>query len=398
MEIQMEKSRKIVKQIAYYSFYMGVIIEVLLVLIDKSAYTNPMEGQIFRLTFLLFLATVCLTKYSLKEYLCIGFFLGIGAISYFATGRNELIRIVVFLAACKDINMIQCLKTVFWMTISGCLLIAALSVTGLYGGISLTQDYGRGGVETRYVLGMGHPNALQCMVLVLTLLALYLYHKKWKWYHYSSALLINVFFFLLTDSKSALLVSTYAIGLYFLASKIHKDRTKRLLSIGNIFVFAGSVIISVLSAKDAMCLWHYYWEGATSVKIKFYVLLDNLLTGRIHSLVETNNHEGIMDTWSLFSRPENHYYFDMGWVRLFYWYGVIPALLIVAVLVGFILFFLKEKKQAELVFLSSVALYTIIEAHFISVYIGRNYVLFIMGMYWCQLLRIQMSITKNPKE
>ena len=39
---------------AHYIFYMGIIIEVMLVLIDKSAYTNPIEGQIFRLTFLLF--------------------------------------------------------------------------------------------------------------------------------------------------------------------------------------------------------------------------------------------------------------------------------------------------------------------------------------------------------
>lgn len=387
----MEEKRKTVTQIAYYSFYLGVIIEVLLVLIDKSAYTNPIEGQIFRLTLLLFLAKVCLTKYSLKEYLCIGFFMGIGAISYFATGRNELIRIVVFLAACKDINMIQCLKIVFWMTLSGCLVIAVLSVTGLYGSICLTQDYGRRGVETRYALGMGHPNALQCMVLVLTLLALYLYHEKWKWYHYISVFLVNVLFFLLTDSKSALLVSVYAIGLYLLAAKIRRAGTELLFSAGNIFVFAGSIVISVMSAKDAMCLWHYYWEGTTNAKIKFYVLLDNLLTGRIHSLIETNNHEGIMDTWSLFSRSENNYYFDMGWVRLFYWYGVIPALLVIAVLAGVAFFFLKERKKAELVFLSSIALYTIIEAHFISVYIARNYLLFIMGMYWCELIRIQKN-------
>lgn len=104
-------------KIAYILFYTGVIIEVLLVLIDKSAFINPIEGQIFRLTFVLFFTKVCLTKYSVKEYLLIAFFLVIGTVSYFVTGRNEILRIVMFIAACKGTDMIKCLKLVFWMTL-----------------------------------------------------------------------------------------------------------------------------------------------------------------------------------------------------------------------------------------------------------------------------------------
>lgn len=381
----MENDRTIKEKTAYGLFYAGVIIEILLVLIDKSAYTNPIEGQIFRLTFLLFFAKVCLTKYSLKEYGVLAFFLVIGAVSYFVTGRNEIIRAVMFLAACKDVDMVKCLKLVFWMTLAGCLAIILLSLTGILGTLSLTQDYGRGSAETRYVLGMGHPNALQCMVCVLTLLGLYLYHKKWKWYGYVLALLVNGLFFLLTDSKTGFLVSSCGILLFFAASRIRGGKLLGIFAAGNIGIFAGSVLISVMSAKDAMCLWHYYWEGAMNGKIRFYLFLDILLTGRLHSLIETDNHEGIMETWRLFSRPENNYYFDMGWVRLFYWYGVIPAVLAVAVLTGFMIYFAKKKKMDEMVLLSMFALYTVVEAHIISVYLGRNYLLFLIGMYCFRL-------------
>lgn len=370
---------------AYLIFYVGVMIEVMLVLIDKSAYTNPIEGQIFRLTFLLFLVKVCLTKYSFREYLIIAFFLAIGAISYFATGRNEIVRVVMFIAACKDADMVKCLKMVFWMTLTGCLVLVLLSLFGVLGTISLTRDYGRGSVETRYVLGLGHPNALQCMVCVLTMLGLYLYHVKWKWYYYALTLLVNGFFFLLTDSKTGFLVSAGAVILFFLASKIRNKVLTVAFAVGNAAVFAGSIIISVLSAKDAMCLWDYYWWAKTDRKIKFYLFLDTILTGRLHSLIETDNHEGIMDTWSLFSRPENNYYFDMGWVRLFYWYGIIPAILAVIVLAVFVGYFVKKKRWDELILFSMMALYTIVEAHIISVYIGRNYLLFIVGMYWWRL-------------
>lgn len=385
----MKMDRTIREKIAYFFFYTGVIIEIMIVLIDKSAYTNPIEGQIFRLTFLLFLLKACLTKYSVKEYAVIIFFLAIGAVSYLITGRNEMIRVITFIAACKDVDMVKCLKLVFWMTLTGCIVIILLSLTGILGTMSLTQDYGRGSMETRYVLGMGHPNALQCMVCVLTMLGMYLYHHKWKWYYYVLAFGVNAIFFILTDSKTGLLVAVCGILLFYLASVIRNKNVIRIFAAGNIVIFAGSILISVMSAKDAMCLWDYYWWGVTDRKIQFYSVLDRLLTGRIHSLIETDNHEGIMSTWSLFSRPENNYYFDMGWVRLFYWYGIIPAVLAIMVLAGFMIYFVKKQRWDEIVLFSMLALYTIVEAHIISVYLGRNYLLFIIGMYGWKLRKRQ---------
>ena len=96
-----------------------------------------------------------------------------------------------------------------------------------------------------------------------------------------------------------------------------------------------------------------------------------------------------METWHLFSSPESQYYFDMGWVRLFYWYGVIPATLGTLVLMGMMIYFARKKKLEELALFSMIALYTVIEAHFVSVYIARNYLLFVVGMYWWKILEKQ---------
>ena len=111
--------KRTASKIAYYSFYVAVIIEVLLVLIDKSAYTNPIEGRVFQITFLLFLIKVCFTKYTPSEYVLIFLFCVLGAISYFITDRNDIIRIVMFVAACKNIDMKKCLKLVFYLTLAG---------------------------------------------------------------------------------------------------------------------------------------------------------------------------------------------------------------------------------------------------------------------------------------
>ena len=371
----------LIQTVGGYSFYLAVIIEIVLVILDKSEFSYPYEGWTFRITFLLCLIKVLLTKYNKKEYIIIALFLGLGFISYRVTGRNEILRIVMFLAACKDVDMFRCLKMVFWMTLAGCVGIVLLSVTGIYGAMTLTQDFGRGGVETRYVLGMGHPNALQCMVWMISSLGMYLYHTNWKWFHYAAVLVVNLLFFFLTDSKTSMAIVAVAVVLFFIADRLHAKWGKRLFSAANIAAVIGSIILSAFVAKDAMCLWDYFWGGPLTSKVKIYLLLNKILTGRIHSLIETRNHEGIMDTWSLFSNPHNTYYFDMGWVRLFYWYGIIPGLMVVVCMLLLLVYFYKKDKMSEMILFSTYSVYTIVEAHIVSVYIGRNYLLFIAGMF-----------------
>lgn len=380
----MGKRAEITERIAQSCFYLAVITEVLIVIIDKSALVNPIEGRIFQLTFLLCFVKVCLTGYSFREYLVIVLFLGLGTVSYFSTGRNDILRIVMLIVACKDVDMKKCLKLIFYMTLVGCIGIMLLSLMGIGGAVVVTQDYGHGSVESRYSLGMGHPNALQCMVLALSMLGIYLYYDRMKWYHYLSIFALNVMFFQLTQSKTALLIIVYALVGFAVATFIKNRLLRVLFSIGNIAASVFSVTISVLVAKDAMYMWDYYTQGVFTLKAYYYSQLDKVLTGRIASLIETVNHEGTVQTWSLFSRPENNYFFDMGWVRLFYWYGVIPAGIMVAVLWTFLLYCLRKNKVADIVLISAISLYTVMEAHFVSEYIARNYVIFILGMYCMQ--------------
>lgn len=377
----MEKRQEIISQIAYGSFYLAVIMEVLIVLIDKSALVNPIEGRLFQITFLLFFIKVCLTKCTWKEYLAIFLFCVLGMVSYLATGRNEIIRIVMFIAACKNINMEKCLKLVFYMTLSGCVLIILLSLTGIYGDVSLTQDYGRGGVETRYTLGMGHPNALQCMVWALTTLALYLYAEKLKWYEYLALLAANGFFFFLTDSKTSMLVIVFTMLITCMASAKKSVVIPRISAFLSGVVTIFSIGISVVIAANAYRVYDYAWTGKSSPATKFFVKLNELLNGRIRILSGTTRFEGTTSTWRLFSEPANNYYFDMGWVRLFYWYGIIPACVFIAVMLAVMVYCYRKAKYKEIVLIASFALYSVIEAHAVSVYLARNYVLFIMGAY-----------------
>ena len=383
------------KRIAYGCFYLAVVVEVLIVIVDKSAYINPFEGRLFQLTFLLFLIKVALTKYSWKEYVTIFLFLLLGLVSYFITGRNEIVRLVMLIAACKDVDMKKCLKLVFYLTLIGCAAIIMLSVTGIYGTMSLVQDYGRGHIETRYTLGMGHPNALQCMVWALTTLGLYLYGERMKWYSYLLVAVINVGFFLLTDSRTALLVTVLVMVLAYITKAcngIFKKTAGICCMLATLLSVLGSIVIAANAhrvctyARYGMYPWYYKKAGINSTTI-FFAKLDSILNGRIRALTENNAFEGTMDTWRLFSGPESNYYFDMGWIRLFYWYGIIPACIFLAALLLLMYYCYRKEQYMALVLIASFSIYTVIEAHAISVYLARNYVFFLMGMYWSMILQ-----------
>ena len=384
----MDKKKAIFDKVAYTSFYAGIIIEVLLVIIDKSAYMNPVEGQIFRLTFLLFLLKVCLTKYTLKEYFTIFLFGVLGVISYFATGRNEVLRLVIMIAACKNADMKRCMKMIFYLTLLGCVCIVLLSLTGVYGTVSLTQEYGRGGIETRYVLGMGHPNALHCMVWALILLGLYLYAEQMKWYSFIFLLFINYFFFKLTNSKTSFLVTCFTIVLAILLVYVKSVTFKRLCVIAGYLVAAFSVGISILIAANAYRVYDYVWNADRTKKTLFFVKLNELFNGRIRILVENDGFEGTAGTWSLFSRPENNYFFDMGWVRLFYWFGIVPAGIFLLAVLGLMIYCYKKNAYMAALVLISTSVYSIIEAHVFSDYLARNYVFFLLGIYWWQMFPV----------
>lgn len=390
-------------RIPWLLFYVGLTIELLVVIIDKSNYTNPIEGYLFRITFLIFAAKLLLTKYDYREWVVILLLEAVGLLSYRVTGANDIIRIVTFVAACKDIPLKQMLRYVFYVTLVGCVVIILLSVTGIYGEISLTQAYGRESAEetryvgveaeeeTRYTLGMGHPNALSCMFLMLAALSTYIWFERMKWYSYLFLMLLNVGIYMLTGSKTSMLITTAFILGAFVVSVGRALRDKKVIYVCGFLVFALCIGFSVDAAvcaqrvREAQWNEFFYENPRDNRHIVLLGKIDRQISGRIVSLTDSEKNDGMIHTWSLFSNENNmNYYFDMGWVKLFYRYGVIPGILYVAACLALLWQFYRKKDACGLVLFVAFAVYTVVEAHLISVYVGRNYLLMMMGcsLFW----------------
>ncbi len=382
------------------AFYIGLTIELLMVIVDKSNYINPIEGYLFRVTFLLFACKLMLTRYERREWVFLILLEGIGFISYRITGANDIIRIVTFVAACKGIPLKEMLKYTFYVTLAGCLAIVALAVTGIYGDISLTQAFGHEAAETtryigeeaaeetRYTLGMGHPNALSCMFFMLVALGVYVWFDRMKWYSYLFLLLLDAGVYLLTRSKTSMLITTAFLFGAFLMGRAKKLQKMTFFYVCGLLVFVLCIAFSVDAAvcaqrvRDAQWNEFFYWDPRDNAHIVALGRIDRHISGRIISLTDSDNNDGMVQTWSAFSCENNmNYYFDMGWVKLFYRYGVIPGSLYVAANLALLWQLWKRRDACGLVLFVLFAVYTVVEAHLISVYIGRNYLLMMLGAY-----------------
>ncbi|MDD2970510.1 MAG: hypothetical protein PHE02_00065 [Lachnospiraceae bacterium] len=350
-------------------FYLGLFIELLIVIIDKSAYINPIEGRLFQITFLLFGLKVLFTKYSGKEWIAIFLFGILGAISYFITDRNEIIRVVMFVAASKGISLRKSLQMVFFTILSGVLLLIILSVTGIFGTLYLSTDFGRGVIENRYCLGLGHPNALHCMIWTIIILGFYLYFEKLQWYILLVVFMGNIGLYKLTGSRTGVIIVACTVLCYAIARYWRSCRSRKAL-----YIFSGAAFIMMV-VGSAILLHYGYTTGP-------FHKLDLLLTRRISTAMII----APIQSWGLFGNVLHTEYFDMGFIRLFYWYGFIPGIIYCVLNLLMIYDYYKRKDIAALLMVILFAAYMVVEAHSISVYIPRNYVLLLLINTWPEIL------------
>ena len=286
-------------------FFIALTIELLILLVDKSAITNPIEGRLFQITFLLFACKVCLTKYTAAEWTLIALFEMIGLISYLVTGRNEIIRIVTMIAACRDIGEKTVFSYMFRVVSAGCALIVLLSLFGVLGTVKMTAVFRADVEETRYCLGMGHPNSLHCMFFMLVLLFLYLYGSRMKKYWFGVLFLANILVFLLTGSKTGMAVTAFAVLMAAVLVSFPGLQEKKLAYGLTAALLGGCIVIAFVAAACSERLAYH----------DFLRMFDRLLSDRIINLYyDSASHAGTLPTWTLLGVPENEYYFDLGWV------------------------------------------------------------------------------------
>lgn len=361
------------KNIGKVCFFIGISIELLVLILEKSSYTNPVESWMFRIAFGFFVIKCLCTKYSSKDIILIAVLGIVSIISYKINTRDELVRIAVFVVAVKDMDFKKVLKYVFWISVSGTVLLMILSVVGVLGTVvDPGEGYGIKEGMTRYCFGLGSANTLSIMVWALMLLGIYVYHEKMKLWHYLVLLILSVGVYLATVTRTSFITMVLSLIVAFMFSKISFLKNSKIIYILGAVTIPLYVACSVWAAK--VSAWHEYMTP-------FQNKLDDIFTGRISCLYAFVDGGGRIENWLLFSKAGFEDYFDMGYVRMFYWYGIVPTTVMLLILIYMVYKSYRLGDYMGFVVIMIICLFNLFEAHFVSVYIARNYLLVLAGVY-----------------
>ena len=375
--------------------YAALIAETIIMLIDMSEIPYGSMSLIFRGTFAISFLALCLKHHEKKVWAGLAVMMLFGVFCWYHTGRNEILRFFVFAAACGGEDVKKLLKTEFFMGLAGSLLIVLLSLTGLFGAVDQTTHYRMGQDETtRNTLGFGHPNALHCMFLMLLILGMAIWYESMRLKQFVAVCVACIVMFLITDSRTGAVASFFAVA-FAAAVKLITAFRDRLAATGSAPAkcFAEGLVdlcytetAAIVMAGCVFTVWAAKWSTHSRVWWYVYESVDRFLNGRMGELEFGALEKASLAYWSLFSRRGAGRYFDMGIARLYYWYGIIPATMAVFIVLLTIALCRRYNEKGFLVMIAAMALYTVFEAHLVSVFIGRNYLLPVMGVLFSRYL------------
>lgn len=351
------------KTIGSCIFWFAFFCELLFFTLKKFDIDMPHQSLILRGICGLFCLKILLTDYTKKEWLIIIFCGVLGVTAYFASGRgiDILFRAAAMVAASKDISRRRAFQILFYaLFITDFWII----LQGFLGNKMMVdvRDYGRGTVEARYTFGFSHANTFHFAMWSLMTLCIYLYHSKLKVWHYTVFAILGALITWLTRSRTGggLMLFTLMMFLLFTYYKPLVSY-KRLLFAGSMLLLALCLGLSILTIISGP-------SGA------FMHKLNALLTGRIQWA-----YNAVQDSFfSLFSQQGNELLIDMGYVRLIYSYGLVPALLFIIAIICILWNSCKTGDYLTYVFLLSLIIFTTIEAQQINCDIVYNYTLLML--------------------
>lgn len=261
----------------------------------------------------LLFSKVLLTKYSKKEFLILMPAAILALYNYSISGNIYGVYSILVIACMKDIDYSIFFKTLFYSTLSSVIFVGILSFWDIGSPTRLTQDFGRGLVETRYCFGLYHPNIWHQAIARCIVFGCIGYYKQLNIFHLLILFLFNYFIYTLSVSRTGLL-ATWIFLILVIFYKYLKKLTHTLLF--KFFALAG--ILSIYG------LYVYFaYDFAVNWSLNAQLFDWKITTGRIQQAVAFLSDNPIKIFSSRF--PDNGTLFDLGAFRIFYECGYLWA-------------------------------------------------------------------------
>jgi len=339
-------------------------IELFLGLLRLCHVTLPFSRYLLWLFTLFYAAVAAVRQYSKREKIVFVVLMVFGTLLYINTGLNKGIRGVFYLFALKGMDMRKYYKSMLIVLVTSSVFFAVLSKCGLLG-IFTIQDVrsARGFNGLRYCFGYENANRTMAVVFFALVCALIVYREKW--YTYAAMAGVYTILFYLTDSRTGFMVGAAVFVGVLCVRYIRWEGWTGLVFAVFVMVFAAMLVISVLAAFRV----EHDWMDR----------INRFISGRMNQLAkctcDTAYALPYIENWHLFGHRSNHNDYDLGYIQIFYYYGIVPATCYLSCVVGAAVKVWKDNEAWKLVLLLGLCVYLFMESVYFSNFVPIDFLL-----------------------
>lgn len=370
------------KRIGMLFFYLGITLELIVMLVNSSAYTLSYGSRLQHLAFGCFMVKLLLTKYEKREWIIIGVAIAVTTLFYLVNGEELLLCIATMILASKGVEQKRVIKYIFWTSLFALIVITTLSLLGIGGPITDIRDYGRGGIEARWCLGYVHPNVLHGTVWFVVAVGIYGYYEKLKWSHYLLLTLFNIGLYSLTISRTGIAVTQVVIFAAWIVRYYPKVSEWKWTYLCGYLSLAVCMLLTLIGVT-----WGTAWSP-------IMMKINSLLSGRLEFI----HWWADISRWHLFRVEGTERLVDNGFAILFCGSGILMGCFYLLLTVLLIRFYQIKKDIMGLTLMITCILYTLMEGTFtLNSYMLLNFTYVLLINQWYRLGWKGNKILKGEK-
>lgn len=321
---------------------------------------------------LLFLLKIAMTRHTFGEYLLIGVLLFISLIVYYNTGEKGLLLYFTMMLGMKNVSLKRVMKWAAAILSISFTVLIFLSVFGLKQDITYLHDRAGFGQVLRHSLGYPYPNTLFTTYIVLMVLIMYVLGKQTKkQLIMTSALMFlgAVYIYLYSCSNTGLIVATF-----YLFANLWLQLRNRLSIVEKLVLliaYPGGALLSIV--------------GPLVTSGRLFQIMDKVLHNRwAYSYYYLTTEPVTLFGTRFGETPNDNYMIDSSFLYSFLQIGVIPFLIVTALMVGMIVSYVKREKRTELAIIISFCVLGLSDPFFFNLSYKNLMFLFVGELWYLQ--------------
>lgn len=361
-----------------FFFIVASCMELALGMLEMCKYEFAARRILLWGFFFIYVLAALRNKYSQKEKLVFSVTMLLGGLLYLHSGINTGIKAPVYIFALKGMDQ----KKVFRY-----MLITMLSMFGVIFLLALRFDFGtlyiydirknRGFDGLRFCFGFSNPNMFQFALYGALSYAIYIERDRMNGKRLACIMAVYMGISFFTNSRTGMLVAVFTSMGVFLISKLETQKYKYIVQIYESAFVCMLVFFLAISFLAAMDVEKGFFLNA----------INKFISERMNQLGFYTKDEiyalPYIENWTLFSGRGNKNFYDMGYIQIFYYYGIVEAVCYLAFVVYAVHQAQKRGNLLEIVILMGLCMYLFMEARYFSNYLTRDFLLMVSaGVVW----------------